>query len=276
MLLDLHNDLFTCGKTDEQIKECVIAAKKQNARVLYAVYNDGKKPLSFLIERAEFIKEITGGACTLENACYISESADNGLIAALFKAIALIKPLCASLCWNNKNAFASGCACEGGLTSAGKTCVRFFNRSKIALDLAHINEDGFYEGFELADKPLCTHSALYSVFPHRRNLKNEQIRLLLEKGGIFGLIGVRRFLCEKNKNAKQAFLNHVNEYLQLFGVKGLCLGSDFYGSDSPLCADGDYAALSEIANGLKKLGLNDGELKKVLYLNAAEFFGLAV
>lgn len=276
MLIDLHNDLFTCDKTDEQMQKCFISAKKQNARAIYAVYNDGKKPLSFLIERAEFIKNTTGGACALENACYISESADNELIGALFKAIALINPLCASLCWNNKNAFASGCACTGGLTFAGKTCVRFFNRKKIALDLAHINEEGFYEGVELSDKPLCTHSALYSVFPHRRNLKNEQIALLLEKGGIFGLIGVSHFLCEKNQNAKQAFLNHANEYLQRFGAEGLCLGSDFFGSDSPLCDDGDYVAFYEIVNGLKKLGLNDGDLKKVLYLNAAEFFGLSV
>lgn len=274
MLIDLHNDLFSSEKTNEQIEELAARAKKQNARVLYAVYNDGKKPLSYLIGRAESIKKITGEACALENACYISESADNGLIAALFKAIAKIKPLCASLCWNNKNAFASGCSCNGGLSGAGKACVRFFNEQKIALDLAHINEQGFYEGLALAKKPLCTHSALYSVYPHRRNLKNEQIKALLEKGGIFGLIGVKHFLCDKNQNARRAFLRHANEYLQLFGVKGLCLGSDFFGSDAPLCKDGDYSTFYEIASELKTLGLSDDELKRVLYLNAAEFFGL--
>lgn len=272
-LIDLHNDLFTSGKTSEQITELAALAKKQNARVLYAVYNDGKKPLSFLIERAGLVKKITGGACALENACYIGESADNGLIAALFKAIAKIKPLCASLCWNNKNAFASGCACNGGLSGAGKACVRFFNERKIALDLAHINEQGFFEGVELAEKPLCTHSALYSVYPHRRNLKNEQIKALLKKGGIFGLIGVKHFLCDKNQNARQAFLRHANEYLQRFGVNGLCLGSDFFGSDAPLCSDGDYSAFYEIISELKTLGLSDGDLKRVLYKNAADFFG---
>ncbi len=273
MFIDLHSDLFTSEKSDEQIKILVKKAKKQKARVIYAVYNDGKNSLDFLAEKAEFIKKITGERCALENACYISEGADNRPIGALFETIFAVKPLCASLCWNNENAFACGCSSEGGIKKLGKDCVRFFNEAKIPLDLSHINERGFYEGVELSDKPLCTHSALYGVFSHRRNLKNEQIKVLLEKGGIFGLIGVKHFLCSKNQNAQEAFFRHINEYLQNFGTRGLCLGTDFFGSDAPLINDGDYSAFLRLLDGLKKLGLKKEDVSRVLYKNAAEFFG---
>lgn len=284
MFIDLHSDLFTSEKSDEQIKMLAKKAKKQKARVIYAVYNDGKKGLDFLAERAAFIKKTTDERCALENVCYICESADNRPIDALFKTISAINPLCASLCWNNENAFACGCACQaeafrfssaGGIKKLGKDCVRFFNESKMPLDLSHINERGFYDGVELSFKPLCTHSALYDVFPHRRNLKNEQIKALLKKGGIFGLIGVKHFLCEKNQNAEAAFFIHVNEYLQNFGTQGLCIGSDFFGSDAPLIDDGDYGAFLRLLGGLKKLGLKKEDISRVLYKNAAEFFGFA-
>ncbi len=272
MLVDLHSDLFTCGKSEKQIKRNVIQAKKQGARVIYAVYNDEKKDLDFLRKTACSIKKTVGTRCSLENACYLGEGADNGLIGALFDLIYQINPLCASLCWNNENAFAYGCSLDGGIKRLGKSFVRFLNENNIPLDLAHISEQGFYEGVYLSDKPLCTHSALWSVFPHRRNLKKEQIKLLLEKGGIFGLIGVNHFLCEKTENARAAFLRHIDEYLQNFGVKGLCLGTDFFGSDAPLFKGGDYSSYLDFADELKGLGLSDFEVERVFYRNAIGFF----
>lgn len=273
MLIDLHNDLFTCGKSNAEVINCVNSAKNAGALVLYAVYNDGEKDLDFLAERAAFIKKESGVNCTLENACYVGKSVDNGLIDRLFDLIIKIKPLFVSLCWNNKNAFACGCACgeKGGITPLGKTFIKFLNEQKIPLDLSHINEQGFYEGAELSFKPLCSHSALFSLCNHRRNLKDEQIKTLLEKGGVFGLIGVNHFLHVKNLNGESAFNEHIDEFLQKFGVRGLCFGSDFFGSDAPAISDGDYGAFSRTKAALKKLGLTDDDIRRIFYKNAAEF-----
>lgn len=273
MLIDLHNDLFTCGKNENEVLNYVRSAKKAKACVLYAVYNDGEKDFDFLTEKANLIKKHSGINCTLENACYIGESADNGLIDRLFNLIIEIEPLFVSLCWNNKNAFASGCACgdKGGITPLGKRFIKFLNEQKIPLDLSHINEQGFYEGADLSFKPLCSHSALFSLCNHRRNLKNEQIKVLLEKGGVFGLIGVNHFLHTKNLSGESAFYEHIDGYLQKFGVDGLCFGSDFFGSDAPVYDDGDYVAFARAENALKKLGLKNSDCDRVLYKNAATF-----
>lgn len=276
MIIDLHNDLFTSEKTEEEIEKFVCAANISRARVLYAVYNDGKRDFCFLAEKAAKIKNASGVNCTLENACYLNENADNGLIDRLFELIAQIKPLFVSLCWNNKNAFACGCACgeKGGITELGKTFIKFLNERKIPLDLSHINEQGFYEGVELSFKPLCSHSALYSLCKHPRNLKNEQISALLEKGGVMGLIGVNHFLKTENLYGESAFNRHIDVYLQKFGTKGLCLGSDFFGSYAPVFSDGDYGAFSRTGAFLSDMGLNEAEREKVLFKNAAEFLNI--
>lgn len=274
MIIDLHNDLFTCGKSNAEIINCVNSAKNAGALVLYAVYNDGKRDFCFLAEKAAKIKNASGGNCTLENACYLNENADNGLIDRLFELIAQIKPLFVSLCHNDKNAFAGGCKSEGGITELGKTFIKFLNERKIPLDLSHINEQGFYEGVELSFKPLCSHSALYSLCEHPRNLKNEQISALLEKGGVMGLIGVNHFLKTENLSGESAFNRHIDGYLQKFGTKGLCLGSDFFGSDAPVFSDGDYDAFSRTGAFLDDMGLNETEREKVLFKNAAEFLNI--
>lgn len=273
-IIDLHNDLFTCGKSEKEVEKQVESAKNTGACVLYAVYNDGTRDLNFLAEKAADIKKASGHNCAMENACFLGENADNGLIDRLFELIVRIKPLFVSLCHNAKNAFAGGCKSEGGITELGKTFIKFLNEQKIPLDLSHINEQGFYEGLNLSFKPLCSHAALYSLCPHPRNLKYEQISALLSRGGVVGLIGVNHFLKTQNKSGESAFNRHIDGYLQKFGTKGLCFGSDFFGSDAPVFPDGDYSAFARTNEFLNKIGLNKAEREKVFFKNAADFSGI--
>lgn len=247
--------------------------KKQNAEACFAIFR-GEGDLNYFKEKLRLKKQLGVKYYSLEDVCY--PSSDGGKKGELFEIFGLIaddKPLCASLCWNGENAFASGCRAVGGIKPAGERFVRTMNEMRIPLDLAHINEQGFYRGVELSYKPLCTHSALDFVFPHARNLKKEQIETLLRAGGVFGIIGVRHFLCSATENAKNAFYRHIDAYLQNFGVKGLCVGSDFFGSDAPVFCDGDYSFLPSFEEKLLNMGVKKSDVEKIEYANAAEFFG---
>lgn len=85
------------------------------------------------------------------------------------------------------------------------------------------------------------------------------------------MIGVNHFLRTQNLNGESAFNEHIDGFLQKFGVHGLCFGSDFFGSDAPVFTDGDYGAFSRTKAALKKLGLKDTDIQKIFYKNAAEF-----
>ena len=193
MFFDLHSDLLTADKPESFVFESVKRAREKNACVNYAVFK-GDGDLNFLKEKLKLKRRAGVKYYSLEDCCYVSESSVYEDIDLLFEILNVEKPLCVSLCWNNENAFASGCSAEGGLKPAGKYFIKRLNEAKIPLDLSHINEWGFYEALDLSFKPLCTHSALGFIYPHRRNLKKEQIEKLLRRGGIFGVIGVKHFL----------------------------------------------------------------------------------
>ncbi len=75
-----------------------------------------------------------------------------------------------------------------GLTEAGKRLVQECNRLGILLDLAHLNERGFWDVARLSDAPLVvTHSAAYALCPSTRNLTDRQLETIKASGGIVGL-----------------------------------------------------------------------------------------
>ena len=68
------------------------------------------------------------------------------------------------------------------------------NELDICCDLSHLNEKSFYKAAELADMPLVTHACCRTVCGHKRNLTDEQLRMISEKNGIIGLCFYPDFL----------------------------------------------------------------------------------
>ena len=49
-------------------------------------------------------------------------------------------------------------------------------------------------------------------------------------------------------------------YLQEFGTQGLCIATDFYGSDARVYPDGNYQFIYRLKNDLVKSGLSENEI----------------
>ncbi len=174
-----------------------------------------------------------------------------------------------TLTWNGENQLAGGADTDVGLKPFGKEVIAEFNRFGIFTDLSHLNKKSFYDAIEIADKPIVTHSCCESICQHKRNLDDSQIKLLAQKGGIFGLCLYPSFLGEGD--VFQNIYKNIYHLLDL-GLEGfLAIGSDFDGADmSNRLYDISYIPL--LYDFLKQHGINEQILDKIFFKNAFNFF----
>lgn len=266
LIFDLHNDLLTETTLTESEKE-VKNNQKSGYRSIYAIYK-GNNSLKKAVDICEKATNFGVTDFAFEDGCYEDE-------AEFIRLATSVKARYVSLCWNGENAYAGGCKTDVGIKKAGYKFINRLNENKIPLDLAHASRKTFFDGIEKADKVLCSHAAFDFVNLHVRNLSYEQIKIIIERGGIIGLTFVGYFLLPKGEfshaAAVDAFYKNVDLYLQKFGDKGLCIGSDFYGSDF-LAFAGYRSFIEGFTARLTADGTPKKSIKNILYGNAKAFF----
>ncbi len=99
-----------------------------------------------------------------------------------------------TLTWNNSVSWASSAADESknkfradkkGLNEFGKELVRKMNEMGMMVDVSHVGEKTFQDVIAASTKPvIASHSSVYKLCPHPRNLKDDQIRAIGKNGGV--------------------------------------------------------------------------------------------
>ncbi len=75
-----------------------------------------------------------------------------------------------------------------GLTDFGKQVVQRMNQLGMMIDVSHAGEQTFWDVIKLSTKPIiASHSCVYNLAPHRRNLKDDQIKAIAKNGGVIQL-----------------------------------------------------------------------------------------
>ena len=75
-----------------------------------------------------------------------------------------------------------------GLTDFGKQVIKKMNELGMLVDLSHVGEQTFWDIMQTTTKPvLVSHSCVYTLCPHRRNLKDDQIKAVAKNGGVIHL-----------------------------------------------------------------------------------------
>jgi membrane dipeptidase len=100
-----------------------------------------------------------------------------------------------------------------GLNDFGKQVIKRMNELGMLVDLSHTGEQTFHDVMNIATKPvLVSHSCVYSLCPHRRNLKDEQIKAVAKNGGVIHLNFYSGFLDPAFEARSDAFtLKHKTE-----------------------------------------------------------------
>lgn len=134
-----------------------------------------------------------------------------------------------SLTWNRRTMFADGVGekdTQGRLTSLGIDAIREMERVGIVLDVSHISENGFWHVSEVATKPfIATHSSIYELKAHPRNLKEAQAKRIIEGGGILCLNAFGGFLAENP--TPESLIEHVKAAGDSIGYENVGFGFDF-------------------------------------------------
>ena len=183
------------------------------------------------------------------------------------------------LVWGRPNAFAEGVAVHfrrspdtgPGLTEAGRRLVRACNELRVAIDLSHLNERGFWDVAALTDAPLvATHSNAYALCPSSRNLTDQQLDAISASGGMVGLNFAVNFLREdavrEADTPLEVMVSHTDYLVERVGIDCVGFGSDFGGVMIPQ-EMGDVSGLPKLMSALVERGYDERALRKLAHEN---------
>lgn len=117
-----------------------------------------------------------------------------------------------------------------GLTDFGRKVVQRMNQLGMLIDVSHAGDQTFWDVIKLTTKPIiASHSSVYSLVPHRRNLKDEQIKAIAKNGGVIQVNFNPGFIDNSFGTKENAFLKkNASEYDSLL-KSGM---AEFYAMDS--------------------------------------------
>jgi len=182
------------------------------------------------------------------------------------------------LAWSRRNKAADGVSESGpdeGLTEFGRELVRELNRLGIIIDVSHLAPRGVAEVLELSEAPVvASHSNAYALCPHYRNLTDEQIKGIADKGGVVGVTFVPHFLTPGEEEASiEHLLDHIDHIVKVAGVEHVGLGSDFEGfHNSPPRGLEDATCYPHITAGLLRRGYDEEAVEKIMGGNFLRVF----
>jgi len=183
------------------------------------------------------------------------------------------------LAWSRPNVFAQGVPFRfphspdtgSGLSEAGRELVKACNRLGIMIDLAHINEKGFWNTTGITAAPLVvTHAGVHAICPSTRNLTDKQLDAIGESGGVVGINFHVGFLRQDGLLEPQTplseIVDHIDYVARRIGIEHVALGSDFDGAIMP-AELGDAAGMPKLLETLRKSGYDEDALRKVTHAN---------
>ena len=177
--------------------------------------------------------------------------------------------------WSRSNAFGHGvpfrypCSPDTGpgLTEAGGRLVQACNELGIMVDMAHLNEAGFWDVADLSDSPLVvSHACCHAICPSARNITDEQLDAIGESGGLIGInffVGDLREDGDFRRDASvDQLVRHIDYAAQRIGIDHVAFGSDFDGARVPLEL-GDASGFPVLIQSLRQAGFDEESIQKI-------------
>jgi membrane dipeptidase len=164
-----------------------------------------------------------------------------------------------------------------GLTKEGKELVLKCNDLGIIVDMAHLNQKGFWNVVKISKAPLVvSHGNVHALCPSSRNLTDEQIEAIKDSNGIIGVNFSVKFLRKDGKlildTPLDIVLDHVDYIVKKIGVDHVGFGSDFDGTQIPSDLK-DVSHMPKMMEALKKRGYKKSDIEKIAHLNWRRVIG---
>jgi len=105
---------------------------------------------------------------------------------------------------------------SGGLSPFGRKVVAEMNRLGIMVDISHVTDDTFFQAIELSKAPMiASHSCCRLFTPgFERNMTDEMITLLAERGGVIQIAFAPGFLSEAAQKQSSDLWATMRQYME--------------------------------------------------------------
>lgn len=185
-----------------------------------------------------------------------------------------------TLLWNYENCIGypnsmDQAVMNQGLKPFGIEVVRRMDEMGMIVDVSHASDGTFWDILKYGKRPVvASHSNCRAVCGHPRNLTDEMIQCLADRGGVSGLNFYGAFL-ESGKPAAQtdsrveAMTAHILHMLKVGGSEFPAIGTDFDGFDGDgILEIPDVSKMERLWDALKKAGVSERQLDKIWGENA--------
>ncbi len=154
-----------------------------------------------------------------------------------------------------------------GLTPFGVEAIAEMERLHITIDVAHSSEQVVRDVLALTDRPLIvSHGGFKGVCDVKRNIDEELIKQIAERGGLIGVGYWQQVTCD---DSPQGIANVIVYGVGLVGADHVALGSDF---DGAITTRLDTSELAAITQALLDRGLDEETIEKIMGGNVLRFF----
>lgn len=168
---------------------------------------------------------------------------------------------------------------EHGLKETGIEFVQEMERIGMIIDVSHLNDAGIWDVFRYTKKPfVASHSNARALASHPRNLTDEMIRALAERGGVAGINFCAAFLRDSDENGDEPthsycrdMVAHMKHMRQIGGIGCIGLGTDFDGIGSVVEMH-DCSGMQMLADEMASQGFTDSEIEAVFSGNVLRLY----
>jgi microsomal dipeptidase-like Zn-dependent dipeptidase len=234
-------------------------AEKSDGKLVVVTSKD--ELAKFLLKR-EKNKNMVGGVLSLEGTHALYGSLTNfiNLYDAGFRVFGMTH------FFDNEAGGSSAGRGKQGLTEFGKDLVSQIEEKSGIIDLAHASPRLIDDVLEKATRPvIISHTGVKAVSNSPRNLSDEQILKITNKGG---LIGVGYWDEAAGDITPQGIAKTIRHLADLAGIDHISLGSDFDGSVHTYF---DVSKISLLTEALLQDGFTEDEIRKIMGGNQIDF-----
>ena len=154
------------------------------------------------------------------------------------------------------------------LTPKGIEFVEVMQDLGIIVDCSHLNDAGTEQLGDILDVPfIASHSNAREVTAHTRNLPDNLIKLIANKGGVIGLNFAQSFLGTSPVSRIEDIVKHGLYLINKGGEDVVALGTDFDGI-KPNTEIKDASEMFRLYDAFKEAGLSVDQCEKLFWKNA--------
>lgn len=158
---------------------------------------------------------------------------------------------------------------QKGLKPFGFEVIERMNELGMIIDVSHLSDGGFWDVIQKSKVPVAaSHSNARALCDHPRNLSDEMLKALSEKGGVAGLNFYPYFLNKSGKAGVGDLIRHLVHMVNVGGIELPAIGTDFDGFDEGETEITHVNQMEKLYEGLKKAGFTERQLDYIRFKNA--------